>query len=266
MSRRRSRRCKGLSRAAARLTGRGRRIAFSFATDVRREKSAAPQGQPDLAGRKREAGPRRPRRSRPDARFRGRGQGGGQGRARPWTAQGPALVWLDGALAEDAFPARLGEGRSRTRFRAACVYETAQRQARARSSKRRPCRGRGRTYFVALALAAKDGGAPVDLRASVESLDWRGMDWSQAQLDLGAGRAGAALGDGSRRRQGRNFRRRRTRDGWRGRARLKASDFTAFAAALREAAPAASRALCRRERACVRTSPAISQRRPENGR
>ena len=112
--------------------GRGQRIAFSFATD-----SIVKNGMPlkasltwpgdsaklDLDGRVDLA--RSPA-------FEGEAKAAGKLAPGAWTAQGPALVWLDGALVK-RFSARLGDGPLADKVSGSMRIETAKRQARARA-------------------------------------------------------------------------------------------------------------------------------------
>jgi hypothetical protein len=218
---------------------RGRRLAFSLASDVV-TKSLLPlkasltwpeeSGKLDLDGRVDLAGM---------PAFEGEAKAAGKGAPGPWTAQGSVLLWLDGALAKE-FTARLGDGALADKVSGSARYET-RGGTLALNIDAPSLSSPWAEFLVAPVLAAKDGGAPLDLRASVEALDWRGMDWSQAQIFWRAGAPAQvrAVGPGGARVE---ISASPDKSGWRGRAQLKTSDFTAFAAALREAAPAASRA------------------------
>ncbi|WP_296709646.1 hypothetical protein [Rhodoblastus sp.] len=172
--------------------------------------------------------------------FEGEAKAAGKAAPGPWTAQGSVLLWLDGALAKEV-SARLGDGPLADKVSGSARYET--RSGTLGLNLDAPSlSGPWAEFFAAPALAAKDRGAPLDLRASVEALDWRGMAWSQAQIFWRAGAPAQvrAVGPGGAKLE---ISAALDKSGWRGRAQLKASDFTAFAAALREAAPVASQAL-----------------------
>jgi hypothetical protein len=172
--------------------------------------------------------------------FEGEAKAAGKAAPGPWTAQGSVLLWLDGALAKE-ITARLGDGALADKLSGSVRYET--RSGTLALNVDAPSLSSPWAEFLAAPmLAAKDSGAPLDLRASVEALDWRGMAWSQAQLFWRAGAPAQvrALGPGGAKVEISAV---PGKSGWRGRAQLKTSDFTAFAAALRDAAPAASRAL-----------------------
>jgi hypothetical protein len=171
--------------------------------------------------------------------FEGEAKAAGKAAPGPWTAQGSVLLWLDGALAKQV-SARLGDGALSDKISGSARYETRSGtlglnvEATTLSSP-------WAELFAAPLLAAQESGAPIDLRASVEALDWRGMAWTQAQVFWRAGAPAQvrAMGPGGARVE---ISASPDKNGWRGRAQLKASDFTGFAAALSEAAPAASRA------------------------
>jgi hypothetical protein len=171
--------------------------------------------------------------------FEGEAKAAGKAAPGPWTAQSSILLWLDGALAKEV-SARLGDGALADKVSGSARYET--RSGALGLNIEAPSLSSPWAEFLAApVLAAKDGGAPLDLRASVEALDWRGMEWSQAQIFWRAGAPAQvrASGPGGAKVE---ISAAPDKSGWRGRAQLKASDFTTFAAALREAAPAASRA------------------------
>jgi hypothetical protein len=218
----------------------GRRLAFSVASDVV-AKNLLPlkasltwpgeSGKLDLDGRVDLT---------VTPAFEGEAKAAGKAGPGPWTAQGSVLLWLDGALAKE-FSARLGDSALADRIAGSARYET--RSGTLGLNLEAPSlSGPWAEFLGAPALAAKEGGAPLDLRASVDALDWRGMAWSQAQVYWRAGAPALVrvLGPGGARIE---ISAAPDKGGWRGRAQLKTSDFTAFAAALSEAAPTASQAL-----------------------
>ena len=80
-------------------------------------------------------------------------------------------------------------------------------------------------------MRAAKSDASLDLRVGVEDLTWRGASWSDARLtwQTGAPAALQATGPGEARIE---ILATPQNGGWRGKARLKAEDFAAFAAAL----------------------------------
>ena len=220
----------------------GRRLAFVLATDVRTN-NVLPlkasliwpedMGRVDFDGRVDFSA----------SAFEGDARAEGKAAPGPWTAQASARLSLGGAEARDV-SARLGDGPLADRLSGGFGYETgAGKIAVALES---PHLSQDWAEFFAarlarLALAAKDG-APVDLRLSAADLTWRGASWSGARLNWKAGAPAEfqATGPGEARI---DISAAPENGVWRGKARLQAKDFEAFAAALRASAPAASAAL-----------------------
>ncbi|MCI4679317.1 AsmA family protein [Rhodoblastus acidophilus] len=213
---------------------RGRRLAFSFSSDVL-AKEVVPlkasltwpgdTARLDLDGRVDF--------SRSPA-FEGEVKASGKAAPGPWTAQASALLWLDGALARN-FSARLGDGPLADQLSGSLRYETRSRKLVL--ALETPRLSQSWTAFFAAPLSqATSGGAPFDLRLGADAITWRGVPWSQARLiwrtDAPANLQ--ATGPGESRIE---ISATPEAGGWRGKARLKAGDFGAFAAALRESAP-----------------------------
>ncbi len=208
---------------------RGRRVAFTLASDVL-AKNVLPLkasliwpddiGRVDIDGRADFSGA---------PAFEGEAKASGKAAPGPWTAQGSARLSLDGAQARDV-SARLGDGPLADRLSGGLSYETGgEKIALAFDA---PHLAQDWAEFLAAPLmrAAKSD-ASLDLRVGVGDLTWRGASWSDARLtwQTGAPAALQATGPGEARIE---ILATPQNGGWRGKARLKAKDFAAFAAAL----------------------------------
>lgn len=217
----------------------GRKVAYSFATDII-AKNLLPLkasltwpdelAKLDLDGRVNLA---------QTPVFEGEIKAAGKAAPGSWTAQGALALNLDGAEAKDV-SARLGEGALADKISGGGRYET--RSGKWALELAAPSLAGEWADFFAAPLLAADGHAPLDLRAAVETLNWRGMTWSQAQLvwpESGPAQV-KAFGPGGARIE---ISAAPDKAGWRGKAQLRTTDFAGFAAALSETAPAAGKAL-----------------------
>ena len=166
--------------------------------------------------------------------FAGETKASGQAGAGPWQAQATLAARLDGVEAEN-FSARLGEGpladklSGKVRFVAASGEITLDLES--------PHVGEAwAAAFFAPLLA--DRANPLVARLNVETLDWRGVEWSQLRLDRtpGAPLHLRAQGPGG---SALEISVAPERQNWRGKAAFKAEDFPGFAAALPDASPLA---------------------------
>ncbi|WP_374546661.1 AsmA family protein [Rhodoblastus sp.] len=171
--------------------------------------------------------------------FEGEAKASGKAAPGPWTAQGPLLVGLDGALAREA-TVRLGDGPLADKLSGSARYETA--GGKLVLAVEAPLLSRAWSEFLAAPLLAAESALPLDLRFGVGALNWRGMDLSQAELIWrpGAPAQFKAQGPGAARIEASVA---PDQTGWRGKTQLKTSDFATFAAALGDAAPAVGKAL-----------------------
>jgi hypothetical protein len=212
---------------------RGRTMAFTMASDVL-AKSVLPLKAsltwPDEIGRVEFDG-------RADfsgaPAFQGEARASGKAAPGPWTAQASARLSLDGVEARD-ISARLGDGPLADRLSGALGYEAGGGQITLALDAPHLTQDWAEFLAAPLTPAAKSG-APLNLRLGVKDLTWRGASWSDARLTwkTGAPAEVQANGPGGARIE---ILATPQENGWRGKARLKAEDFAAFAAALRPGA------------------------------
>ncbi len=212
---------------------KGRRVAFNLASDLL-AKNVLPLkasltwpddiGRVDLDGRV-DLG---------KSAFEGDAKAEGRAAAGPWTAQASARLSLGGAEARD-FSARLGDGPLADRVSGNLGYEAGAGQITVALDAPHLSQDWADFFAAPLTQAAK-GGASFDLRLGVEDLTWRGASWSGVRLSWKAGAPAEleATGPGAARLE---ISATPEEGFWWGKARLQAKDFTAFAAALRAAAP-----------------------------
>ena len=214
----------------------GRRVAFNFATDVL-SKDILPlkadltwpdeMARIDLDGRL--------DLSKAPA-FEGEAKAVGKAAPGPWTAQASVRIWLDGALAR-GLEARLGDGPLAGRISGSLGYAASSGKRTLllhASALSREWAG----FFAPLLLDRSRSSAPLELRLGADELNWRGVSLAQAQLIWPPGGPAQVQATGP----GETFIELSATPGdvgWRGKTRLKATDFAAFATALREAAPPA---------------------------
>ncbi len=202
----------------------GEKVKFTFASDALakgllpiKASLTAPgeMGKADFDGRLNFAGAaellqarsRRRGRPRPDP-----------GRRKPRSWRG-STVWRRKMLLP-----RLGEGPLADKMSGKASYAAASGEINARSRIAPSGRGLGGGFFAPL-LA--DHANPLVARLNVETLDWRGVEWSQLRLDLtpGAPIHVRAQGPGGSEAK---ISAAPERQNWRGKAAFKAEDFPGF--------------------------------------
>ncbi len=214
----------------------GEKIAFSFGTDILAKQSLPVKARlfwPGTAGRLEVEG-------KLDfgaaPQFVGEAKGQGAASAGPWRAQAALSAGFDGVSAKK-IEIDLGKGAPSQKITGAAHYAAAAgRIALDLAATRIDAAWAG--AFDGLLQEAKASGAQIDLRLAVDSLNWRGVEWSQARLERKPGGPARlsfeAPGDSRVKLVGAW-----KKDVWRGRAEIKTANYAAFAAALRKVAPEA---------------------------
>ena len=168
--------------------------------------------------------------------FAGEVKAAGQAEAGLWQAQATLAARLDGLEAENV-ALRLGEGPLADKMSGKASYAAA--SGKIALDLESPHLGEAwAAAFSAPLLAAIDQANPLDARLSVETLDWRGVEWSQLRFDLTPDAPIQVQAQGPGGSQV-NISAAPERQNWRGKAAFKAESFLAFVAAFHDAAPLA---------------------------
>ena len=166
--------------------------------------------------------------------FEGQAKAAGKAAPGEWQAQAALNARLDGVEAQN-LAARLGDGPLANKISGGGRYEARSGQISLDLAAPQIDAGWAE-FFSGPLLAASASKGPLDLHLAVESLDWRGASWSQVQFSRTTGAPAhlQAQGPGGSRL---DFAATPDKTGWRGKAQVKTQDFSAFAAALPQAAP-----------------------------